>query len=82
MSNEQGTEFASEEVAPSMRALVFSYGGRKIYLVEAYDDADVRRTVTMAGKLHPQLHFLSLLPGSTVNDLGIVVPREIGWWSV
>jgi hypothetical protein len=82
MSGKPRGKFASGKIAASVKALVFTYEGRKIYLVEAYDDAAVRRAVAMAGELQSKFHFLSLLPGSTVNDLGIVVPREIGWWSV
>jgi hypothetical protein len=82
MSSEPRARFAFVEIAPSIRALFFSFREREIYLIEAYEHADVQHSVAIVGKFKPQLRFFSLLPGSEVNDLGIAVPREIGWWSV
>jgi len=81
VSSERNLKFAATELVPSIRAIVVSYQGCEIYLVETYSDADVQHSIATAKDLRPQIYFLSLLPGSVINDLSIFIPSEIGWWS-
>lgn len=83
LSDEKGLGFARVVVAPSIKAFEFTYGSKKIYLVECYRAEQASALVQKIKDIHPEYRFLSLIngPGAELNDLHIYIPESINMWS-
>jgi hypothetical protein len=66
----------------NVRASALRRPGLELYLVETYDASFVTAAVSEFRRRRERLACLSLVEGATsVNDLGLAIPKEIYWWS-
>jgi hypothetical protein len=82
MSHDPDLRFESTELAPSIHAFAVTYQGRNAYLIEAYDDDQIRPMVEQVRAAHPTLRFFSLVSDHPVDVLDIPIPSELLWWSI
>lgn len=71
------------ELAPGVFAHHLSGPRMNLYIVEAYYPSEVNAYVAQIRAHGNSLHCVSLIRGARiVNDLHLMIPEEINWWSV
>jgi hypothetical protein len=81
IASDPSVSFQKTELAPGVPASLIIYQGRRVYLVETYDANTVQGILRVARRVG-HMAFLSLIPGTTINDFHIVLPPQLSWWSV
>ena len=83
LSDRNDLEFKKVKMSGVTRALKLSYGGKEIYLVEAYNAKIVGGIVEELRGTAKGFHFISLLSDDLYGDDVIVIrkPEQLLWWN-